>query len=199
MEIKKKNVGAMLVGEWNTKTIVAVAIGAALFGVLMCYGGIPIFTNTSLTTAMIIPVIVGAPFGPLPAMVCCGVGNVIADLIGGWGLWFDWSVGNAVMAFCVGLLPVYGANIKEGIFTAKHAVIYAVCCILGNMVAFGVITPIFSALFYGSDLNLTFLQALAATLGNTLVLVVVGIPILLVLANRYKSRTNLKEDKGDQY
>ena len=38
MEIKKKNVGAMLVGEWNTKTIVAVAIGAALFGVLMCYG-----------------------------------------------------------------------------------------------------------------------------------------------------------------
>lgn len=117
MEIKKKNVGAMLVGEWNTKTIVAVAIGAALFGVLMCYGGIPIFTNTSLTTAMIIPVIVGALFGPLPAMVCCGVGNVIADLIGGWGLWFDWSVGNAVMAFCVGLLPVYGANIKEGIFT----------------------------------------------------------------------------------
>lgn len=188
MEIKKKNVGAMLVGEWNTKTIVAVAIGAALFGVLMCYGGIPIFTN-----------IVGALFGPLPAMVCCGVGNVIADLIGGWGLWFDWSVGNAVMAFCVGLLPVYGANIKEGIFTVKHAVIYAVCCILGNMVAFGVITPIFSALFYGSDLNLTFLQALAATLGNTLVLVVVGIPILLVLANRYKSRTNLKEDKGDRY
>ena len=90
-------------------------------------------------------------------------------------------------------------KIKEGIFTVKHAVIYAVCCILGNMVAFGVITPIFSALFYGSDLNLTFLQALAATLGNTLVLVVVGIPILLVLANRYKSRTNLKEDKGDQY
>ena len=104
MEIKKKNVGAMLVGEWNTKTIVAVAIGAALYGVLMCYGGIPIFTNTSLTTAMIIPVIVGALFGPLPAMVCCGVGNVIADLIGGSGMWFDWSVGNAVMAFCVGLL-----------------------------------------------------------------------------------------------
>ena len=190
MDHNNNNVGAKRVGEWNTKTIVAVAIGAALFGVLMCYGGIPIFTNTSLTTAMIIPVIVGALFGPLPAMVCCGVGNVIADLIGGWGLWFDWSVGNAVMAFCVGLLPVYGANIKEGIFTAKHAVIYAVCCILGN---------IFSALFYGSDLNLTFLQALAATLGNTLVLVVVGIPILLVLANRYKSRTNLKEDKGDQY
>lgn len=199
MEINKKSVGKMLVGEWNTKTIVAVAIGAALFGVLMCYGGIPVFTNTSLTTAMIVPVIVGGLFGPLPALVAAGVGNVIADLIGGWGMWFDWSIGNGVMAFCVGLLPLYGANIKEGIFTVKHAVIYAVCCILGNMVAFGVVTPIFSALLYGSDLNVTFLQALAANISNILVLVVVGIPILIVLAKRYKSRTNLKEDKGDQY
>ena len=48
MEIKKKNVGAMLVGEWNTKTIVAVAIGAALFGVLMCYGG----TTTTSTSVL---------------------------------------------------------------------------------------------------------------------------------------------------
>lgn len=198
MEVKK-NVGKMIVGEWNTKTIVAVAIGAALYGVLMCYGGIQVFTNTSLTTAMIVPVIVGALFGPVPAMIAAGVGNVIADLIGGWGMWFDWSIGNAVMAFCVGLLPIYGAKIKEGIFNVKHAIIYAVCCIVGNMVAFGVITPIFSTIIYGSDLNVTFLQAAAANISNILVLLVVGIPILIVLANRYKARTNLKEDKGDEY
>lgn len=198
MEVKK-NVGKMIVGEWNTKTIVAVAIGAALYGVLMCYGGIQVFTNTSLTTAMIVPVIVGALFGPVPAMIAAGVGNVIADLIGGWGMWFDWSIGNAVMAFCVGLLPIYGAKIKEGIFTVKHAIIYAVCCVVGNMVAFGVITPIFSTIIYGSDLNVTFLQAAAANISNFLVLLVVGIPILIVLANRYKARTNLKEDKGDEY
>ncbi len=198
MEVKK-NVGKMIVGEWNTKTIVAVAIGAALYGVLMCYGGIQVFTNTSLTTAMIVPVIVGALFGPVPAMIAAGVGNVIADLIGGWGMWFDWSIGNAVMAFCVGLLPIYGAKIKEGIFTVKHAIIYAVCCIVGNMVAFGVITPIFSTIIYGSDLNVTFIQAAAANISNILVLLVVGIPILIVLANRYKARTNLKEDKGDEY
>ena len=28
---EKKSIGKMLVGEWNTKTIVAVAVGAALF------------------------------------------------------------------------------------------------------------------------------------------------------------------------
>ena len=56
----EKSLGQKLLGTWNTKTIVAVAIGAALFGVLMVYGGIPVTTNTNLTTAMIIPVVVGA-------------------------------------------------------------------------------------------------------------------------------------------
>ena len=198
-KLKKKSAGSLLVGEWNTKTIVAVAIGAALYGVLMVYGGIPIFTNTSLSSAMIIPVVVGGLFGPLPALLSCGVGNVIADLIGGWGMWFDWSIGNAVMAFCVGLLPVYGARIKEGIFSVKHAIIYAVCCVLGNVIAFGVITPIFSYLLYASDLNVTFLQAFAATLGNSAVLIVVGIPILIVLAKRFKARSNLAQDKSGEY
>jgi energy-coupling factor transport system substrate-specific component len=187
-------------GVWNTKTIVTVAIGAALYGVLMVYGGIPIFSNTNLTAAMIIPVVVGGLFGPIPALVCCGVGNVIADLIGGWGMWFDWSIGNAVMAFFVGLLPVYGARITEGVFKVKHAIIYAISCVVGNVIAFGVVTPVFSYLFYASDLNIAFLQALFATLGNMLVLIVIGIPILMILARRYASRKDLKtESSGTQY
>ena len=197
--MEKKSVGKMLLGDWNTKTIVAVAVGAALFGVLMCYGGIPIFTNTTLTTAMLIPVVVGGLFGPLPAAIAAGVGNVIADLIGGWGMWFDWSIGNAVMAFCVGTLPLYGANIKEGIFEVKHMIIYAVVCVLSNMISFGVITPIFTAIFYRADLELTFIQSFAATLGNFAVLVVVGIPLLKILANRYAARANLNQDNSANY
>lgn len=195
----KRGIGSLIVGEWNTRTIVAIAIGAALYGVLMVFGGIQVFTNTQLTAAMIVPVVVGGLFGPLPALVTCGVGNVIADLIGGWGMWFDWSIGNAVMAFCVGLLPLYGANIKEGIFSVKHAIIYAVCCILGNMLAFGIVTPVFSYLLYASDLNITFIQAFVATMGNSAVLVIIGIPILIILARRFKARTNLSQEKSDTY
>ncbi|MEA5050303.1 MAG: ECF-type riboflavin transporter substrate-binding protein [Oscillospiraceae bacterium] len=191
----KKSFGQKLLGVWNTKTIVTVAIGAALFGVLMDYGGITITTNTQLTTAMIVPVIVGALYGPLPAFVAAGVGNVIADLIGGWGMWFDWSIGNGVAAFFVGLLPIYGAYITDGVFNVKHAIIYALCCIVGNAFAFGVITPIFSTLLYASDLNVTFIQAMFASIGNIAVEVVIGIPILFLLAKRYQSRSNLKEEE----
>jgi len=189
-----------LLGVWNTKTIVAIAIGAALFGVLMNYGGIPVYTNTRLTTAMIIPVIVGGMFGPVPAFISCCVGNIIADLIGGWGLWFDWSVGNGVLGFIVGLLPLYGARINEGIFKPVHAVIYAIVCILGNALAFGVVTPLLTLAFYGGELTITFAQAWAATISNVGILVVLGIPILYALARRNARSANLvmEEDKEEK-
>ncbi len=101
---KKKSIGALLLGKWDTKTIVGIAIGAALFGVLMDFGGIKVTTNTSLTSAYVVLPIVGALFGPLPAALTGLIGNTIADLIGGWGLWFDWSFGNAVAGFFIGLL-----------------------------------------------------------------------------------------------
>ncbi|MGM9594324.1 MAG: ECF-type riboflavin transporter substrate-binding protein [Candidatus Onthomonas sp.] len=184
-------------GVWTTKSIVTMGLGAALYGVLMVYGAVPIFTNTNLSFAMIVPVFVGGLFGPLPAMITCGVGNVIADLIGGWGMWFDWSIGNAVMGLFVGMLPLYGADIANGVFKVKHAVIYAVLCVVGNMLAFGVVTPIFSTTLYGQDLNITLMQAVFATAGNTLVLVVAGIPILVLLSKRAASKMNLKKEADD--
>ena len=192
---KKKN----KLGVFNTKSIVTMAVGAALYGVLMVYGGIPIFSNTNLSLAMIVPIFVGGLYGPIPALISCGVGNVLADLIGGWGMWFDWSIGNAIMGFFVGMLPLYGADITSGIFKVKHAVIYAVSCIVGNIVAFGLITPVLSLVLYGSDMNVTMFQVLFAGVGNTVVLVVVGIPVMFLLAKRYASRSNLKTEDDSTY
>ncbi|PKL11434.1 MAG: hypothetical protein CVV52_13910, partial [Spirochaetae bacterium HGW-Spirochaetae-8] len=149
MKEGKETIGSILLGKWNTKTIVVMGIGAALFGVLMNFGGIPVFSNTRLTTAMLVPVIVGSMFGPIPAFLTCAIGNTIADLIGGWGFWFDWSIGNGVLGFFIGLLPLYGARINDGIFTIKQAIIYAIICILGNAFAFGVVTPLLTLAFYG--------------------------------------------------
>ncbi|GHV72673.1 hypothetical protein AGMMS49928_29970 [Spirochaetia bacterium] len=190
----ENRVGKLILGKWSTRTLVAVAVGAALFGVLMVYGSIPVFTNTNLTTAMVIPVVVGGLFGPLPAFVTLLVGNTLADLIGGWGFWFDWSIGNGVLGFFVGTLPLYGARIDEGIFKVPHAIIYAVVAILGNALAFGIITPLFSSIIYGADLEITFLQAFAAGVSNTVVLIVIGIPLLVLLSKRFAKRSNLTEE-----
>ena len=190
----KKSFWKTLVGTWNTKTVVGVAIGAALFGVLMNFGSIKVFTNTNLTTAMLVSVIVGGMFGPLPAFVAAGVGNVIADLIGGWGLWFDWSVGNAVLGLFVGALPLYGAKIEDGIFTVKQMIIYTILCILGNAIAFGVVTPIFSTIFNGSELAITLMQSLTGGVSNCAVLIIVGIPLLKAMAARNARNSNLTKE-----
>lgn len=182
------------IGVWNTKTIVGVAVGAALFGVLMVYGSIRVFTNTSLTTAMIVPVIVGGLFGPLPAAVAAGVGNVIADLIGGWGFWFDWSIGNAVLGMCVGLLPLYGAYIEDGIFEVKHMVIYAISVVLGCALAFGLVTPFFTYLWYGGELSITLIQGVVGSVSNIVALLVLGIPVLKVIAARNARGQNLSAE-----
>ncbi|MBR5341804.1 MAG: ECF-type riboflavin transporter substrate-binding protein [Erysipelotrichaceae bacterium] len=190
-----KTLSQKLLGTWNTKTIVGVAIGAALFGVLMNYGGIKVTTNTSLTSAYVIPAIVGALFGPLPAGLAAGLGNVVADLLGGWGFWFDWSLGNFVAGYFAGLVGLFGANVEEGVFTVKHAVIYAILCIIGCALGFGVVTPFLTYMWYSSELTITWIQAWAAIVSDATVLIVVGIPLLFALAKRNARGTNLsKED-----
>ncbi len=190
----KKSFWKTLVGTWNTKTVVGVAIGAALFGVLMVFAGIPVTSNTKLSMAMLVPVIVGGLFGPLPALVATGVGNILADLIGGWGVWFDWSIGNAVLGLFVGALPLYGAKIEEGIFTIKHMIIYAVLCAVGNILAFGVVTPIFTTLFYTEPFAIILAQGAASILSNCSVLIIVGIPLLKLLAARNARKNNLTKE-----
>lgn len=182
--------------RWDAKTVVTIAIGAGLYGVLMVYGGIPLFEATNLTVAMIVPVFVGAVSGPIPAAICCGIGNVIADLIGGWGMNFDWSIGNAVLGLFVGALPLYGARIMDGVFRLKHMVIYGALCVIGNIVAFGVVTPVFSSILYARPLKLSLTYSLFSCIGNILVLLVVGIPVLIMLTKRYAARANLMEDDG---
>ena len=192
---KKKSIGQMLLGKWDTKTIVGIAIGAALFGVLMDFGGIKVTTNTSLTSAYIVLPIVGALFGPVPAFLTGLIGNTIADLIGGWGFWFDWSFGNAVAGFFIGLLPLYGAKIDEGIFTVKHAIIYAIVTIVGVGLGFGIVTPVLTVLFYSSELTVTWVQASAAIISDASVSIVVGIPVLIALAKRNAKKTNLSKEE----
>lgn len=194
MTTKKQSLGSILLGKWNTKTIVGIAIGAALFGVLMNFGSIRVTTNTSLTTSYIVLPIVGALFGPLPAFLTGLIGNTIADLIGGWGLWFDWSFGNAVAGFFMGLLPLYGAKIEDGVFTVKHAIIYAAVTVVGVGIGFGLVTPVLTYLFYSSELTVTWIQAWAAIVSDASVAIIVGVPVLFALAKRNARGTNLSKE-----
>ena len=108
--MEKKSIGKLLVGEWNTKTVVGVALGAILFAVNIVFIQVPIFTQVQLSLAPLVVVIVGGMFGPLACGISMMIGNFLADMIGGWGFWFDWTLADLVYGFIIGLLPVYGAK-----------------------------------------------------------------------------------------
>jgi energy-coupling factor transport system substrate-specific component len=102
------------------------------------------------------------------------------------------------MGFFIGLMPVYGANIQEGIFKVRHAIIYAITAVVAVLVGLiGVIPPLSLAL-YGSEITTTYVQVFVASASNSVVLIVLGIPILLMMANRFRARSNLQETESDE-
>ena len=180
--------------EFSTREVVAVAIGAALFAVLMVYGGIPVFTNTKLSSAHIVPVLVGALYGPIPAALVGFLGNIFADALSGAGFWLDWSIGNGIFSLIVGSLMFFGARLRQGIFTTKHAVILTVLAIVGNALSFGLITPLATYITQGGELDITLAQAQAAVITNSAVVILIGVPLLFLIAKRYQSQTNLRDE-----
>ena len=99
-----------------------------------------------------------------------------------------------MLGFIVGSLKLYGANIDEGVFDVKHMVIYAILAVLGNVLAFGFVTPIFTKLIFGGELEISIAQGWVAAVSNSTVLLVAGIPILKALAARNARGTNLTKE-----
>ena len=60
--------------------------------------------------------------------------------------------------------------------------------------AFGVITPIFSTVFYGSELSITLMQSLVGGVSNCAVLIIIGIPLLKLMAARNARNSNLTKE-----
>ena len=99
--------------------------------------------------------------------------------------------------FFIGLLPVYGAKIDEGVFTPKQAVIYALLTVLGVGLGFGVVTPLLTVAFYSSELTVTWIQAEAAIISDASVAIVVGIPVLFALAKRNAKKVGLSKEEDE--
>ncbi|MFL5803215.1 MAG: ECF transporter S component [Roseiflexaceae bacterium] len=118
----------------GTRQVVFMAIGAALYGVLgwaTAIARLPGPFNISVRPAVVIPMFFGAIFGPWVGFFTGFVGNIIIDLLSGYGFSWNWSLGNGLLGLIAGLAFVraQGAELPS----LKSAVLWSV---IGTLIAF---------------------------------------------------------------
>lgn len=175
------------------KGVVVTAIGIALYG----FGGmlgIPVFANTTLKPAMAILALFGAVYGPIVGFLVGFVGHIITDAFSGWGVWVTWALGSGLVGAGIGSYMYITKNsLDDGVFTFKEIGILTGLAFVSNFIGY-MISAILDFLFMGEPLNKVVFQQLIVAFVNTIVIAIIGSLLMLLIANRNSSNSNLEED-----
>lgn len=164
--------------KFGTREVVYAAIGAALYAVLGYATNVlqlPGAGNVAIRPAVVIPMFFGIAFGPIVGFITGFVGNILADLLSGYGFWFWWDLGNGLMGLIPGLIA---ASIVD--YKAVNSILKAeLFVILGVAVGMGV-ASVSEMWVSGADINTVifanFIPAFVSNIVNGLIL----LPILMV-------------------
>jgi energy-coupling factor transport system substrate-specific component len=166
----------------GVRQIVYMALGAALYGGLSWVTNIiqlPSAGNVSFRPAIVIPLFFGAVFGPWVGLITGGLGNFLGDYISGYGVYWNWDVGNGLIGFVAGLamLITWGRyNNARNIIVAE--IFAAVGVVVG--IGFAAYNDIWiSKMSFSTATIGELLPAAGSDLINGLIL----LPILLVAYN----------------
>jgi energy-coupling factor transport system substrate-specific component len=172
--------------QFGTREVVYAAIGAALYGVLSWVTNafpLPSAGNVSFRPAVAVLVFFGVAFGPWVGLLAGLVGNTLGDALTGWGLYWNWSVGNGLM----GLIPGLAAGMIANFAGRKEIGIGIGFSLLGVVVGmlFASLTEIMVS---GIDTNTALVgYFLPAFVGNAVVIVIL-LPILMIAYNSIVGR-----------
>jgi len=188
--MENQSIGKLILGQWNTKTLIVITVGSILFALLNVFGEFSIFGNIGIDTSMLVPIFVGIFFGPLPTFVTLFVGWIGVDLLMGWGFFIEFAIGYGVIGFFIGFLPVYGAKINEGRFGTAQSMAYTLFCIAGIVLGHGVLIRFFTSIirpyaFWGYDI----VWSLTVKSYSLFTLIVIGTPLLYLIAYLYKNES----------
>jgi energy-coupling factor transport system substrate-specific component len=166
----------------GVRQIVYMALGAALYGGLSIVTNViqlPSAGNVSFRPAIVIPLFFGAVFGPWVGLFAGGIGNLIGDYFSGYGVYWNWDVGNGLIGFIAGLAMLYTWGRYNSTRLIVIAEIFsAVGVVVG--IAFAAYNDIWiSKLSFVTATTGEILPAAGSDLINGLIL----LPILLVAYN----------------
>ncbi len=185
---KKKSI----LGKWNTKTIVATALGAALFLVLFYLVKIPSpIPNTNIQIAYGITTFFGALFGPIAGFLVGFVGHALNDAIAGFGVWWSWVIASGVAGFISGLAYLK-LDLEHG---QKPGLMFFVWNIIAHFVAWCLVAPALDVLIYSEPFDYVFfMQGPTSFLIDCLSALVVGSILVYAYAATRSSKGSLDKE-----
>ncbi|OCH67528.1 ECF-type riboflavin transporter substrate-binding protein [Vibrio splendidus] len=180
--------------NFSAKTVVVIAIGAALYGIggLPMFG-VPVFANTTLKPAMAVLALFSVLFGPVVGFLVGFIGHWVTDLFAGWGVWLTWVLGSGIVGMVIGLFPMMTKNrLQQGELPMKDFVLFVILALAGNVVGYGC-SAFLDTILYAEPFTKVFTQLSIIAAGNTVLIAVVGFLILKSVAKRNKQSRNLTE------
>lgn len=163
--------------KFGTREVVYGAIGAALYGVLSWLTNIvplPAAGNVSFRPAVAVLVFFGVAYGPWVGLIAGLIGNTVGDALTGWGLYWNWSVGNGLMGFIPGFAAALIHDYRSGRGIGIGIGFGALGIAIGML--FSSLTEIMVG---GIDLSTALVGYFTPAFIGNLVVVVVLLPILM--------------------
>ncbi len=180
--------------NFSTLVVVAIGIGAALYGFLGFFG-FTVGPQTWVKPAVAFLTIFGALFGPIVGLLIGLIGHIITDLIAGGVVWWGWAIGSALIGLFSGFVFMSkDFNVKAGLYTKKHIYQILIFGVLGCIVGIGEAT-IFDVFLMGEPVDKMAVQFWGAVLANIATVAVLGLPIVLAILRVNKKSSNLTIEK----
>jgi energy-coupling factor transport system substrate-specific component len=173
--------------RFGTREVVYSAIGAALFAVFAWatnFLQIPGAGNVSIRPAVAIPMFFGVAFGPVVGFIAGTLGNILSDLLSGYGFWPWWDLANGLMGLIPGLIAFSFLRFRDGKAILKAEIFVILGVLVG--IAIASISELWvSGIDLGTTIATNFIPSVVTNLFWGLILV----PILMVAYDAITARS----------
>ena len=186
--------GGICMRKFTVKTIVAIAIGAALFFVLGRFVAIPSpVPNTNISIQYGLLAFIAAVFGPLAGALAGLIGHFFIDFSFGWGVWWSWVIASAVFGCLMG---IFSSRLKvdEGEFGVKGIITFNVAQAISHALAWIGVAPCLDILMFQEPVNKVFLQGVTGSIINIITTAIVGTLLCIAYSKTIPKKGSLKEE-----
>lgn len=178
----------------SVKTIVATAIGAALFFVLGRFVAIPSgIPNTNISIQYGILGFIAAAFGPIAGLLAGLIGHFFIDFSFGWGVWWSWVIASAVCGLLMGFVASK-IKMEDGKFGKKGIITFNIGQAIAHAIAWIVVAPVLDILIYSEPVNKVFAQGAVSAIANIVTTAIVGTLLCIVYVATIPEKGSLTEE-----